>query len=40
MYDRVLSMGQHEARPILPGGPTVSTRRRHVSGGPVLRKKT
>ena len=39
MYDRVLSMGQHEARPILPGGPTVSTRRKHVSGGPVLRAK-
>ena len=40
MYDRVLSMGQHEARPLLPGGPTNPVRRKHVSGGPVLRKKT
>lgn len=39
MYDRVLSLGQHEARPLLPGGPKGPPARRHVSGGPILRKK-
>lgn len=37
MYDRVLTLGRHPARPMTPGGP-VEALPEHVHGSPVLRR--
>ena len=39
MYDRIRSLGHWPDRPMLPGGPTSTTRAPHVRGGPVIRSK-
>lgn len=37
MYDRLLSMGRHAERPVMPGGEPIAPPP-HVSGGPVRRR--